>query len=240
VQLSAKSLNWRNASDYAFTKDLNLAGWAWEFLRRNPEYRSDYAALLKSRSEIKRTTPHLRKRADVVEYGADVISSEEALGIKWSMERAVDPDGDRLPAFSSVYPRELGWPEVQEFYSSNAPDAPISVSPPFLVLAFDLSGDIKSQAAKTLNILSNRAQAQDAKRKRQRAEWTVYLRLLDAGDEVSTNEIATHISDYQQIENDVETGYRRTDRVSDHKAAAKRLLDDPLSIIGRQKSPFPK
>jgi hypothetical protein len=240
VPLAKKSLNWRNAGDYAFTKDLDLAGWAWEFLRRNAEYRSDYAALLKSRSKMRERTPHLRKGVDVVEYGADVISSDEALGIKWCMERAVDPDGDRLPAFSSVYPRELGWPEIQEFYSSDATDAPISVSPPFLVVAFDLSGDIKAQVAKTLSILSNRAQTQDVKRMRQRAEWTIYLRLLDAGDEVSTDEIVTHISDYQQIENDVETGYRRTDRVSDHKAAAKRLLDDPLRMIGKQKKSFPK
>lgn len=37
--------DWRNAEDYAFTKELSPNGWAWEFLRRNPAYREDYAAL---------------------------------------------------------------------------------------------------------------------------------------------------------------------------------------------------
>ena len=31
--------DWRNPADYEYTADLTLHGWAWEFLRRNPEYR---------------------------------------------------------------------------------------------------------------------------------------------------------------------------------------------------------
>jgi hypothetical protein len=37
-----KKPNWRNEEDYAFTENLTAAGWAWEFLRRNPEYRADF------------------------------------------------------------------------------------------------------------------------------------------------------------------------------------------------------
>lgn len=35
-------LNWKNSADYDFTDDLAPEGWAWEFLRRNPSYRSDF------------------------------------------------------------------------------------------------------------------------------------------------------------------------------------------------------
>lgn len=34
--------DWRNDKEYAFTKDLDLLGWAWEFLRRNEEYQQDW------------------------------------------------------------------------------------------------------------------------------------------------------------------------------------------------------
>ena len=34
--------DWRSAADYEYVSGLTLAGLAWEFLRRNPDYRSDY------------------------------------------------------------------------------------------------------------------------------------------------------------------------------------------------------
>ena len=34
--------DWKNAADYAFTDQLSAEGWAWEFLRRNPDYRQAY------------------------------------------------------------------------------------------------------------------------------------------------------------------------------------------------------
>jgi len=37
--------DWRKAEDYAYTEGLTLHEWAWEFLRRNPEYRADWASL---------------------------------------------------------------------------------------------------------------------------------------------------------------------------------------------------
>jgi Family of unknown function (DUF6499) len=34
--------DWRSAADYAYLNDLNPAELAWEFLRRNTDYRRDY------------------------------------------------------------------------------------------------------------------------------------------------------------------------------------------------------
>jgi len=36
--------DWRSAAAYAFLNDLNPGEFAWEFLRRNPEYQRDYRA----------------------------------------------------------------------------------------------------------------------------------------------------------------------------------------------------
>ena len=35
-------MNWRNPNDYTYTRQLSREQWAWEFLRRNPEYRRDW------------------------------------------------------------------------------------------------------------------------------------------------------------------------------------------------------
>ncbi len=43
--------DWKNEKDYTFTKSLTPEGWAWEFLRRNPRYQSDYAHVVKLKEE---------------------------------------------------------------------------------------------------------------------------------------------------------------------------------------------
>lgn len=35
--------DWRNEKDYAYTKNLDNKGWAWEFIRRRDDYRTEYA-----------------------------------------------------------------------------------------------------------------------------------------------------------------------------------------------------
>ena len=37
-------LDWRSPAAYAYLDELNPAGLAWEFLRRNPDYQRDYRA----------------------------------------------------------------------------------------------------------------------------------------------------------------------------------------------------
>lgn len=38
--------DWRNAAEYRFPGDFPNHRWAWEFLRRNPDYRKDWATVL--------------------------------------------------------------------------------------------------------------------------------------------------------------------------------------------------
>ena len=38
--------DWRNHKDYEFTKLLTSEGWAWEFLRRNPECKKEWEKAL--------------------------------------------------------------------------------------------------------------------------------------------------------------------------------------------------
>ena len=34
--------DWRSKESYAYTMNLTRLGWAWEFLRRNPDFQADY------------------------------------------------------------------------------------------------------------------------------------------------------------------------------------------------------
>ncbi|HJO66435.1 MAG TPA: DUF6499 domain-containing protein [Sphingomonas sanguinis] len=36
------SIDWRSPAAYAHTKTISTAGFAWEYLRRNDEYREDF------------------------------------------------------------------------------------------------------------------------------------------------------------------------------------------------------
>jgi hypothetical protein len=40
--------DWRSPSNYHYLEKLDRAGWAWEFLRRNQEYRKDFVRILDS------------------------------------------------------------------------------------------------------------------------------------------------------------------------------------------------
>jgi hypothetical protein len=37
--------DWRSPTAYAYLNDLDLAGFAWEFLRRNPDYRRNFRSV---------------------------------------------------------------------------------------------------------------------------------------------------------------------------------------------------
>jgi hypothetical protein len=58
--------NWHSEPDYEFTAALTCKGWAWEFLRRNPDYRSAYASFLDEAKAVE------------FEYGADWRTNPEA------------------------------------------------------------------------------------------------------------------------------------------------------------------
>lgn len=238
----AKKPDWRQAKDYEFTESLDKAGWCWEFLRRNSSYRSEYAAMLDSFSEMYKSSSFLRSSQDVVERGPAIFSLEEALGQKWGTHRAIDPDGDASPEFRPLYPRELDWDSVKQYYEAEDDEAPINIIADFSVLAFDLASDIEAQIDVAKEFLSRRSHNPDDKivARRMQSQWTTYLRLLDAGPDVETPEIIKHVESYQEIDNDVFDNYAGTDRVSDQKQSARRLCDEPLLILGLQVKDLPK
>ena len=58
--------DWHSEPDYKFTGELTYKGWAWEFLRRNPDYRSAYESFSDEAKAVE------------LEYGADWRTNPEA------------------------------------------------------------------------------------------------------------------------------------------------------------------
>jgi len=58
--------DWHFKPEYEFTKELTCKGWAWEFLRRSPDYRDAYEAFLNEAEVVE------------LEYGADWRTNPKA------------------------------------------------------------------------------------------------------------------------------------------------------------------
>jgi hypothetical protein len=56
------SANWRSAAAYAYLNDLNRAEFAWEFLRRNPDYQRDFGTAVRERTGLARFREELTRR----------------------------------------------------------------------------------------------------------------------------------------------------------------------------------
>lgn len=190
------------ADPYQYCVTLTRDQWAWEFLRRNPDYRRDYSAFIAvwRALEADYGAPPNRDFAkwkqDPRAYGPPPGDAEPAvltgelcvvedervllecwLGAKWGFYKFPLDPGRVAPG-----PDELSWRPPPP--SDTAIEAPYRVD-----VAFDLSLPLPPQleAAKFRLVsraaeLKRRGLAAPFTVSNQRDRWTAMLRLLDGGD----------------------------------------------------------
>ncbi|BAV64081.1 DUF2285 domain-containing protein [Sphingobium cloacae] len=106
-------LDWRNPASYRPLLDLDRSGWAWEFLRRNPDYRKAVQSLPKPTQERWLMPP---------------LSLISAVGIspEWGCPFAAPPDNDALAAppfwLASVDPSVLPVAVISPHHTEDAFD----------------------------------------------------------------------------------------------------------------------
>ncbi|WP_265518234.1 transcriptional regulator domain-containing protein [Nitratireductor luteus] len=68
---NANPPDWRNEKAYAYTAQLTRRGWAWEFLRRNPEFRHQLAIAIQQAmcSEVRAALQVIRSAVDLSRWG---------------------------------------------------------------------------------------------------------------------------------------------------------------------------
>jgi hypothetical protein len=199
-----RQMNWRTDSDYAFCDQLDLSGWAWQFLRREPAYRADYIHFISLWQQLeaaygappkrdffkwKQDPRAWRSEAEISGCSGDVCPGENDqvliecwMGAKWGFRKfPIAPDIER--------PDELAWRElpieVEVIDVETLLTHPLSIEQ--LALKFDLSLPLPAQleAAKHQLICARQARLQTRtlppRTLREGAPiWQRWLRLLDA------------------------------------------------------------
>ena len=161
--------DWKCAADYAYTKLLDPFGWAWEFLRRNPEYRSDFEALRCGEldewvydppKEAFETDEQWFSRCGIKDgTNPQKFSPEQNLARKWGLwHRIYDPakTADELKSIGTpvlfdvdVNPEFIvQWDHLNDIPVIEEPGGVTIVRRDRLLVVFDVTGPITPQLAK--------------------------------------------------------------------------------------------
>jgi hypothetical protein len=225
--------DWKNPADYEFKDGARPARWAWEFLRRNSEYITDYGSIPEiNKKDLERMRKTLGKG---VRLG---FPAERYFGQKWRIDgEAQDPADDQVPDFLFYFP-EMPMPNrVLLYYEKPDEIGQADLLPGFAVLLFRLREDLGAQLCGASRMLARLQKEQGlvpTKKNLNRKQFTTYLRLLDAKDaKAGTVEIVKHISAYKKVKH--KTGadwqYQAQKRIGRDYKKAKSLVADPWSIL---------
>ena len=207
---------WKKDEEYRFCESLTAAQWAWEFLRRNPEYQRQWRDFIAVWRELEATygkppnrdfcawknDPRAWVPVDECEQGdcrvdQDKVLIECAMGARWGFYKfPPDPEDD-----DPIGEGRLSWrpmemeplPQVEEVNQKalNRPEA--------VALLFDLSLPLKPQMEQARRQLQMEAAARrrqgllmPRRISTQKGHLTLLLRLLDA-EAVAETEEAAHV-----------------------------------------------
>lgn len=195
-------MDWRRAGDYAFTAELDCAGWAWQFLRRCPEYRNDFAWFIATWHALeadygsppardffrwKQDPRAWRAEEEIRACASDLCPGENNqvliecwMGAKWGFRKfPIDP--------AVAFPDELAWREQSISVETASAESVSALPPERIALEFDLGLPLEAQleAARRKFALLRHGLTKTGRLPplsvRQGAPiWRTWLRLLDA------------------------------------------------------------
>ena len=227
--------NWLNAADYKFDDRKRRERWAWEFMRRNPNYISDFASIPEL---TKKQLERYKEKTGGSASPRPAFPPSKTLGMKWGLKGGMqDPSENALPIFASPSPDAPSFDELARFYDdldemgNNAP------RDNFAVLVFRLYDDISEQV-KSADRMLRRMQEKRGLKPREHnlrpRDFARYIQLLDAKSaKASTKEIVKHMHSYKSVAD--KTGasydYQAHKRINKDMNKAKSLVALPLSLL---------
>lgn len=228
--------NWKDPTDYDFTRQLTREGWVWEFLRRNPQYRAAFAGVEKNH---KKASKKSGKAPGI--GGRPLFPAKRTLGEKWRFAGdAQSPADDAVPTFRRDLPNMPLLNEVQRYFESPDAIGQARQRPGYAVLVFDLRGEVDEQLASAwhlLRVLQKEGGYQKKKRNLNRKQLVTYLRLLDAKPTkegtTCTKAIVKHIAAYASVVDKTVAAesYQAQKRIARDRKQAEALVDDPWSLL---------
>ena len=208
--------NWKNDADYAFTKGLDLHGWAWEFLRRNSDYWDDWNKELQTYYQI---TPAYK--VDIKDDCFCIEQNQIDCKKKWWIARFVNPDTDD--------PIMLDF--VNSYGHIHRNSTKIDLLNGQVAVVFDLKLPIKRQVEVIKSRLSNMQKEyvrkgiiETRKPKTSNDLWRRYLRVFDAEtDGVQDKKIDELVFDGKRQNQDDPYYYNKI--IRDALKSAKKLIE---------------
>jgi hypothetical protein len=205
--------DWRDRNQY--TRDRSLQQWAWEFLRRNPEYR------LLWREHIEPFYDPIFRYQD-----EDVGSVEPAHGVPVDQQTKLvrrfgldsfppSPSDDRPPLFAQSGLRYAGEREAR-----------ILLCPEQIAVVLDLKRPVEPQVAaiRTL-IVSEKKRIGRKEHRNQKSKFTLYLRVLDGLDAGATHTEIGAALFRKQSQDQILAAVR------DYRDAATKLRDTDYLLV---------
>jgi hypothetical protein len=229
--------DWTNPKAYEFAAGLNRNEWAWEFMRRNPVYRAEFAGLGSAKSHYdppkKDGETEQAWALRVTAAGAEPVrmTPYERFSRKWRIIPPIpDPNSNEPPEFD-VFPEHPLFGEVRQYFEDEDPYRQVDE---FAVLVFDLRSPVALQLDRAKTRLLARQKASSVKNPRNvwPAHWATYLRLIDADlAGAKSKEIRAKLDEYLPKSDDADHKHKAVDKFGDHRKYALALRDDPLSIL---------
>jgi hypothetical protein len=200
--------DWHCAEDYTFTKKLDNAGWAWEFLRRNPEYIHDWKVAVQQQQKFiehqagnkfnAHRNPYVMfdppLPSDVspddwlMKEGNEYHGPLAGYGKKWRLDGHIhDPTNASPPKFDQVASTNLlDWEELGEYYTPVSECSDIQRQMGHIaVVGIDLSRTVDSIKSDLNKIITREKATRSVSKISQihpekNSNWPVFLRILDA------------------------------------------------------------
>lgn len=215
--------NWRDPEAYDFCDELTSAQWAWEFLRRNPEYQRQWQEFWRTWQALEaaygrppdrdfcawKNDPRAWVPASECEGGdcridQDKVLIECALGARWGFHKfPPDPQDDDPVGEGRLTWRDLGEKPLPVIDTESAVPED---RPETMALLFDLSLPLKPQ----LEQARRQLQMEAGLRRRQgrlvpkrvstlKEHWKLLLRLLDAEAAGELQEMAENVKETRTL-----------------------------------------
>jgi hypothetical protein len=192
--------NWKNPNHYQFTHKLTAKQWAWEFLRRNPEYQREWHQFIATWKDLEACygKPSQRdikawqrdKRAWIPEQSCaesdcringDKVLIECALGARWGFYKFPPDPSDHDP----VSANRLVWRKI--IWQAPLVGSQQSTAASLTTIAFDLSMPLPPQLEQAKRHLQIEQRKRIKSKKinaptiaQHSQKLTRYLRILDA------------------------------------------------------------
>jgi hypothetical protein len=191
--------DWKNPADYDFTRELAAEEWAWQFLRRNPDYHTDWQWFHATWTVLEadygqppqrdfhrwQKDPRAYRQAINEQGDSESLLIECWMGQKWGFYKfPIDPTVERPELGIELLWRDVSFPPM----IIEAADTDwLGTNPARLAYGFDLSQPLVPQFAEAQRFL-RLLQRQRCKQgsvtletpQQRQHEWRHYLRYLDA------------------------------------------------------------